>query len=109
MGSYDWAEICEIVGLYSFKWLSTVIDKNGVDLYRDNGLAAINNKATLDIFNQYRLKMVILRTLEKIETERVNGLIHHIHRKWKQLLINCSSSLWRSSSPGTMNNIIFSL
>ena len=109
MGPYDWAEICEIVGLYSFKWLSTVIDKNVVDLYRDNGLAAINNKATLDIFYQYRLKMVILRTLEKIETEMVYRLIHHIHRKWKQLLVICSSSLWRSSSPGTMNNTIFSL
>ena len=41
--SYDGAEICEIVGLYLLNRLSTVIDKISVGLYRDNGLAVINN------------------------------------------------------------------
>ena len=43
MGSYDRAEICELVGLYLLKPLSTVIGKSSVGLYRDDGLAAINN------------------------------------------------------------------
>ena len=43
MGSYDGAEICELVGLYLLSPLSTVIDKSNVGLYRDDGLAAINN------------------------------------------------------------------
>ena len=43
MGSYDGAEICELVGLYLLNRLSIVIDKSSVGLYRDNGLAAINN------------------------------------------------------------------
>ena len=43
MGSYDGAEICELVGLYLLNRLSTVIDKSSVDLYRDHGLVAINN------------------------------------------------------------------
>ena len=43
MGSYDGAEICELVGLYLLNRLSTVIDKSSVDLYRDDGLVAINN------------------------------------------------------------------
>ena len=43
MGSYDGAEICELVGIYLLNRLSTVIDKSGVGLYRDNGPAAINN------------------------------------------------------------------
>ena len=43
MGSYDRAEICELVGLHLLNQLSTVIDKSSVELYRDNGLAAINN------------------------------------------------------------------
>ena len=43
MGSYDGAEICELVGLYLLNQLSTVIDKSSVGLYRDDGLAAINN------------------------------------------------------------------
>ena len=43
MGSYDGAEICGLVGLYLLNRLSTVIDKSSVGLYRDDGLAAINN------------------------------------------------------------------
>ena len=43
MGSYDGAEICGLVGLYLLNRLSTVIDKISVGLYRDDGLAAINN------------------------------------------------------------------
>ena len=43
MRYYDAAEICELVGLYLLNQLSTVIDKSSVGLYRDDGLAAINN------------------------------------------------------------------
>ena len=43
MGSYDGAELCELVGLYLLNQLSTVIDKSSVGLYRDDGLAAKNN------------------------------------------------------------------
>ena len=41
IGSYDGGEICELVGLYLLNQLST--DKSSVVLYRDDGLAAINN------------------------------------------------------------------
>ena len=43
MGSYDGTEICELVGLYLLNILSTVIGRSSVGLYRDDGLAAINN------------------------------------------------------------------
>ena len=43
MGSYDGVEIRELVGLYFLNQLSTVIDKSSVALYRDGGLAVINN------------------------------------------------------------------
>ena len=43
MGSCDGAKICELVGLYLLNRLSTAIDKSGIGLYRDDGLAAINN------------------------------------------------------------------
>ena len=43
MGSYDGAEIRELVGLYFLNQLTTVIDKSSVALYRDGGLAVINN------------------------------------------------------------------
>ena len=43
VGSYDGAEICELVRLYLLNRLSTVIDKSSVGLFRDDGLAEINN------------------------------------------------------------------
>ena len=43
MGSYDGTEACELAGLYWLKRLSTVIYKNSAGLYRNDGLAAINN------------------------------------------------------------------
>ena len=43
MGSCNGVETGELVGLYLLNRLSTVIDKSNVDLYRDDGLAAINN------------------------------------------------------------------
>ena len=43
MGSYDGAEIFELVGLYLLNPLSTVINKSSVDLYRYDGRAEINN------------------------------------------------------------------
>ena len=43
MGSYDGAEIFELVGLYLLNPFSTVINKSSVDLYRYDGQAAINN------------------------------------------------------------------
>ena len=38
MGSYDGAEICELVGIYVLSLLANIIDKNNSGLYRDYGL-----------------------------------------------------------------------
>ena len=42
MGSFDGAEVCELVGLYVLYHLSSVIgDKMNIGLYRDDGLAIL--------------------------------------------------------------------
>jgi hypothetical protein len=41
MGSFDGAEICELVGLYILHLLTTKLSKEDVGLYRDDGLAAV--------------------------------------------------------------------
>ena len=41
MGSYDGAEVCELVGLYLLNLLSVHFDRNQLGLYRDDGLAAL--------------------------------------------------------------------
>ena len=38
MGSYDGAEICELVGIFILKSLEDKIDKQDIGLYRDDGL-----------------------------------------------------------------------
>ena len=43
MGSFDGAEICEIVGLYLLDKLSVLLRKENVGLYRDDGLAVADN------------------------------------------------------------------
>ena len=43
MGSFDGAEICEIVGLYLLDKLSVLLHKENVGLYRDDGLAVVDN------------------------------------------------------------------
>ena len=41
MGSFDGAEICELVGLYLLDKLSHLTGKDNIGLYRDDGLSAI--------------------------------------------------------------------
>ena len=42
MGSYDGAEVCELVGLYLLDKLSSLISRDQIGLYRDDGLALVN-------------------------------------------------------------------
>ena len=43
MGSFDGAEVCELVGLYLLEKLSNLLGKTEVGLYRDDGLAIVQN------------------------------------------------------------------
>ena len=45
MRSFDEAEICELVGLYLLDKLSSLIRRENVGLYRDDGLSAINSSS----------------------------------------------------------------
>ena len=43
MGSFDGAEICELVGLYIQSKLKKILPKSNFGLYRDDGLALLRN------------------------------------------------------------------
>jgi hypothetical protein len=67
MGSYDGAETCELVGLLLLSKLQKTIGQT-VGLYRDDGLAAINDKpqkvekmkkAVCKLFKEHNLKITI--------------------------------------------------
>ena len=43
MGSFDGAEVCELVGIYILCFLAKLINKKDCGLYRDDGLLILRN------------------------------------------------------------------
>ena len=68
MGSYDGAEVCQLVGLFLLNKLEKYIPKKSIGLYRDDGLPALDlpgpdlerlKKKITILFNEYGLKVAI--------------------------------------------------
>ena len=67
MGSYDGAEMCEIVGLFMLDMLSKLFEKVSSGLYRDDGLSIFRNynghqndkvrKDLIKLFKKYQLNL----------------------------------------------------
>ena len=49
MGSFDGAEICEVVGLYILHELGEKYGKERIALYRDDGLACFENTSDPEV------------------------------------------------------------
>ena len=68
-GSFDGAEVCEIVGLFLLKQLNELIANGSVGLYRDDGLAAVHGysgpemdrlrKQIIDLFKLHGFQITI--------------------------------------------------
>ena len=77
MGSYDGAEVCEIVGLFLLDILSHRYDKEEMRLYRDDGLAVFKNhsghqndkvrKDLISFFKHHGLGLVINTNLKRVD------------------------------------------
>jgi hypothetical protein len=77
MGSFDGAEICELVGLYILEKLTDTFGKNNIGLYRDDGLATLNNKtgsqidrakkALIKIFKENDLAITVETNLQSTD------------------------------------------
>ena len=76
MGSYDGAEICELVGLFVLDQLKKIVPRQNIGLYRDDGLAVVEStngpkadktrKDTIEIFKTFGLKMAIEANLKAV-------------------------------------------
>ena len=74
MGSYDGAEVCELVGAFLLNELAECNDSKSMGLYRDDGLAALKDapghdadlarKKTLQVFKQHGLRITINTNLK---------------------------------------------
>ena len=77
MGSYDGAEVCELVGTFMLVQLFQVIDKKDIGLYRDDGLGIMRRlggpemerrkKKIIQFFKEQGLKITIQVNLHKVD------------------------------------------
>ena len=95
MGSYDGAEICELVGLYTLSILTKRYGKEKIGLYRDDGLAVFKDisgsradsirKEITNIFKKLGLNITIDSNLKITNfldiTLNLNNGKHYPYRK----------------------------
>ena len=77
MGSYDGAEICELIGLLLLHNLSKIIAKKDAGLYRDDGLIVVRNmrgrtaeklrQKIINIFKSFDLQIEIAIGLPSVD------------------------------------------
>ena len=77
MGSFDGAEICELVGIFILEEIKNTLNAPNIGLYRDDGLAVFENlnghsndqfrKKLIQTFKNHNLKITILCNLKKVD------------------------------------------
>ena len=82
MGAYDGAEVCEMVGLYLLKKTKDIIPQAFVGLYRDDGLAVVQNangpnldrirKKLHKCFKEENLKIEVMINMSEVNFLDVN-------------------------------------
>ena len=108
MGSYDGAEVCELVGSYMLSKVNQVIDNSDVGLYRDDGLGVLRNigkpeierrkKKIIQIFKSCGLGITIQTSLQIVQyLDAEFDLKSGQYRPFRKpnsdpLYINCSSN-----------------
>ena len=81
-GSFDGAEVCELVGLFMLNKLNELVTNGSVGLYRDDGLAAVHNysgpemdrlrKQIIDLFKLHGFQITIdinLKTTDFLDVQ----------------------------------------
>ena len=95
MGSYDGAELCELIGIYIQSLLESTLEKNLMGLYRDNGLIILRNsnsqqtdkirKKIISIFKSIDFKIEITTNLTEVDFLDVTfNLVRNTYRPYKK-------------------------
>ena len=75
MGSYDGAEICELVGIFIQSKLCNLINKKDFGLYRDDRLGILRNTSGLEANNKRKTITKVFKECELSITCEVNKRI----------------------------------
>ena len=62
MGSYDGAEVCELIGIFMLSLIGNKYNPNNIGLYRDDGLAVFKNTSGPQSEKSKTLSKECLRT-----------------------------------------------
>ena len=108
MGSFDGAEVCELVGIHILSLLSNKLDKQSTGLYRDDGLVLLRNtskqktdrirKDIIEIFKNAGFKIEIKTNLHIVDFLDVTfNLLDETYKPYKKpndqlLYVNTSSN-----------------
>ena len=95
MGSYDGAEVCELIGIYIKSLLTNILSKDNMGLYRDDGLfilRKINKQQTdkirkkiISIFKNINFKIEIVTNLTEVDFLDVTfNLENNTYRPYKK-------------------------
>ena len=63
MGSYDDAEVCELVGTFILSKLENIIGKKNTGLYRDDGLVVLRN---MNAWGIDKIRKIIIKMFKDI-------------------------------------------
>ena len=129
MGSFDGAEICEVVGLYIQSKLEQILPKSNFGLYRDDGLALLRNfngqetdkvrKNIIGVFRDIGFSLEIETNLKEVDFLDVRpNLQNRTYRPYKKpndrpLYIHSLSSTKRHKansefhSKETVENLVY--
>ena len=72
MGSFDGAEICELVGLHILNKLSQIIPAKDLGLYRDDGIAVIENASGPKMDNLRKKVIALFKSFDLSITAETN-------------------------------------
>ena len=64
MGSYDGAEICELVDTFILSKLGNIMGKKNTGLYRDDGLIVLRN---MNARGTYKMRKIIIKMFKEVE------------------------------------------
>ena len=77
MGSYDGAEVCELIGTFMLNELSAICDKKDIGLYRDDGLGIMKRiggpeierrkKKIIQTFKKHKLDITVQTNLKVVQ------------------------------------------
>ena len=95
MGSYDGAEVCELIGIYIQSLLTNILSKDNMGLYRDDGLFILRKinkqqpdkirKKIISIFKKINFKIEIVTNLTEVDFLGVTfNLENNTYRPYKK-------------------------